>query len=211
MRLGNLVKTAALAAIFVAGGASASVLNLVANGSFEANKQAAQSWNIYSNLDHWTGGSYGVELRNSVAGAAFDGNNYVELDANHNSDIVQVINTEPGGLYALSFAYAPREGVASTSNGIEVFWNGMSEGIFTGTGNGPGNVWVTERMQLSSVQALSTLKFRAVGADDSYGGSLDNVVLTHVVPEPGSAPMLLLGLGLLGIMFGRKARLSPTR
>ena len=67
--------------------------NLVVNGSFEADAQAAGTWNIYDNLTGWTGGRLGVELRNNVAGAASEGVNYVELDTTGNSSIYQFITT----------------------------------------------------------------------------------------------------------------------
>ncbi len=40
-----------------------------------------QHWSIYPTLIGWTGGP-DIELRNNVAGAAYDGVNYVELDTN---------------------------------------------------------------------------------------------------------------------------------
>lgn len=58
--------------------ASATV-DLVTNGSFEADSQASDTWNIYNSLTGWTG-SPNKELRNNVAGTAYEGGNFVELD-----------------------------------------------------------------------------------------------------------------------------------
>src|SRR5687767_9165415 len=115
--------------------------NLLVNGSFEANAQAANTWNIYPNLTGWTGDQYGIELRNNVAGAAYDGVNFVELDTLHNSQMNQSIGTSLGQFYKVSFAYSGRPGVSAASNGIEVFWNGVSQGVFTAAGTPDGHQW----------------------------------------------------------------------
>ena len=47
--------------------------------------------------------------------------------------------------------------------------------------------------------------FRAVGTDDSLGGSLDAVSLSvFSIPEP--ATLALLGLGLAGLGFARRRK-----
>lgn len=183
---------------------AANAANLLINGSFEADSQAPGSWAIYSNLTGWSGGAYGIELRNNVAGAAFDGSNYIELDTTHNSASTQNISTSLGAQYILSFAYAPREGVLASSNGIEVFWNGLSQGVFTGIGGSSGNVWGLNSMTVTGSSPFSSVEFRAVGTDDSYGGSLDAVSLTAAIPEPETYAMLLAGLGLLGWQARRR-------
>jgi Protein of unknown function (DUF642)/PEP-CTERM motif len=184
------------------------VVELLVNGSFEANTQSAGSWQIVSNLTGWTGGAGGVELRNNVAGAASHGSNYVELDTRSNSSITQNVSTNLNDTYSLSFSYSPRSGVAATSNGIEVLWNGASVGSFTGSGAGAsGNVWQTQTISLLGAASNSSLVFRAIGISDSYGGSLDNVTLTKLtspVPEPETYAMMLAGLAGLGFMARRK-------
>ena len=178
--------------------------NLVTNGSFEDDAQGANSWNIYSTLNGWTGGEAGIELRNNVAGAAYDGSNFVELDTTENSQMWQTIGTAFGQQYALSFAYSPREGVANTSNGIEVFWNGSSQGVFTGTGAANGNTWAVQNLWVTGAASSSSLMFQAVGTSESYGGSLDAVSLTAAVPEPETYALMLAGLLSVGFIARRR-------
>jgi hypothetical protein len=198
----KLLVLAALSTIALPQAANAT--NLIVNGSFEADSQAAGSWAIYPNLTGWTGGAYGIELRNNVAGAAFDGSNYIELDTTHNSASTQNIVTSLGAQYILSFAYSARENVLASSNGIEVIWNGLSQGVFTGIGASSGNVWGLNSLIVTGTSPFSSVEFRAVGTDDSYGGSLDAVSLTAAIPEPETYAMLLAGLGLLGFAARRR-------
>jgi hypothetical protein len=191
--------------------ANAAAQNLVVNGGFESTAQANGTWNIYQNLPGWTGGVAGVELRNNVAGAALEGHNFVELDTTRNSSISQSINTTAGGHYVLSFAYSPRPGVASGSNQIEALWNGNSLGVFTATG-GSLNTWSTYSFNVTGNGGPTSLLFRAIGASDSYGGSLDKVSLvTSAVPEPETYAMMLAGLAGLGLMSRRKKSVALTK
>jgi hypothetical protein len=173
--------------------------NLVANGSFEADSQSAGTWNILSSLTGWTGSA---ELRNNVAGTASDGFNFVELDTTGNSSIYQDF-TGLSGLYNLSFDYSARPGVAKDSNPIQAWWNGAL--LTTVTGNGIGksdNNWLTLDFLVSGT-GNDKLTFTAAGISDSYGGSLDNVILT-AVPEPETYGMMLAGLGLIGFVARRR-------
>ena len=179
------------------------------NGSFEADAQATGTWNIYPNLTGWTGGPAGIELRNNVAGAAYDGNNYVELDTTANSLASQAVTTV-GQLYTLSFAYSARENVAPASNGIEAYWNGSLLASLTGQGGPSGNNWSLYSYQVIGTSPVSLLEFRAVGTSDSYGGSLDAVSLTSPVPEPETYALLLAGLGLLGFAARRRRQREAT-
>jgi PEP-CTERM motif len=190
--------TALLAAAFATAGGAQAAGNLVVNGSFEAQAQANGSWNVYNTLPGWTtvSGS-GIELRNGVAGNAFDGNNYVELDAYSNSAMAQTVATTAGAFYTLSFEYSARGGVAASSNPIDVFWNGSLLGSAALNGIGQsGNVWHQYSFIVQGTGS-DTLRFAAGGVSDSLGGSLDAVSIT-AVPEPSTYLMMFGGLLLIG-------------
>ncbi|WP_035373555.1 PEP-CTERM sorting domain-containing protein [Pseudoduganella violaceinigra] len=192
--------------LLAAGAATAGPVELIKNGSFEKNGVNANTWTIMSALDGWTVGPNGAEVRNNIAGAAKDGNNYLELDSTANSWISQSFNTISGAQYNLSFFYAPREHTAASTNGIDVFWNGnllkhVAEDNFTSL-----TQWQKIDLSMFAIGNLSTLQFKASGISDGYGGSLDNVSMSVKVPEPGTLASILLGLGMLGFTLRRRQK-----
>jgi len=177
---------------------AAPVTNLLVNGGFESTTVANGSWVNASSIAGWTwlaGPGTGFEVRNNVAGAAQEGRNYVELDTNGNTTIGQYLDSlVVGATYDLSFWYSPREGQAASTNGIQVFWNGVQIGdTLTGTG-GSGNNWTLHDYLVTAQAGRNLLSFAAAGSSDGLGGSLDNVSLQNRVPEPGSLALSLAAL-----------------
>lgn len=179
--------------------------NLVADGSFESQQQNAGTWNVYGSLPGWSVVSgTGVELRNNVAGTAFDGNNFVELDGYVNSAISQTLATDAGSFYTLSFEYSARASVSAASNPIEVLWNGASVATVTADGTRLSALdWHQFSYQVHGTGS-DALQFRAVGISDGLGGSLDAVSVT-AVPEPSTWVLMLAGFGLIGLSLGRRS------
>lgn len=184
--------------------ALASPVNLVNNGSFEAEIKANGQWSNYSSLTGWSAGARGVELRNNIAGSALDGSNFVELDTTGNSWISQTIATVAGQWYSLEFAYSNRAGVAAASNGLA--WSfGDASGIADPQALINGNhQWQTGSALVQASGSSMVLRFEALGTSDSLGSSLDRVSVTSAVPEPESYALMLAGLGAMALVARRR-------
>ncbi|OWQ93715.1 hypothetical protein CDN99_04490 [Roseateles aquatilis] len=180
--------------------AMAAPVNLLTNGSFESTVVGSGSYTIVNSTAGWTVGPNGLEIRNNVAGSAFDGVNFVELDTTANSWISQTLNTVFGATYTMSFAYANRpDQLGAASNGLS--WSiGSLSGL---VGNNTNTTWQTFTTTFTGTGSPMTLKFAAAGISDSYGTSLDKVSVT-AVPEPESLALLLAGLGAMGVVLRRR-------
>lgn len=189
--------------------ALASPVNLVANGGFDTPAVAPGTWTIVNSFAGWTVGPNGLELRNNVAGSAFAGTGFAELDTTANSWISQALNTVAGQSYSLSFAYANRpDQRGAASNGLA--W---SIGSLTGTvGNNTDTSWATFTTTFVGTGSPMTLRFAATGTSDGYGTSLDNIIVNTInagnnasaVPEPQSLALMLAGLGVMGVVVRRR-------
>lgn len=181
--------------------ASAAV-DLVTNGSFEVDSQASGTWNIYNSLTGWTG-SPNIELRNNVAGTAYEGGNFIELDTYSNSSLSQLLIGTPG-LYQLSFWYSARPGTGATNDLTFTVDGSAPVTVLNGVSNaGSDHNWLNYST-IVNFDGNGLLTFNASGISDSYGGSLDMVSFTSTIPESETYVMLVIGLGLLGFAARRK-------
>lgn len=196
MKYGKVLLIAAASALTVL---SANASNIVTNGSFEADSQAAGTWSISTNLTGWTG-TPNIELRNNVSGTAQDGVNFVELDTYANSAMSQTVTGN--GMYELSFWYSARPGVAAGSNGLSYSFGSLSGQVLQNVAGGSVNSW-QHFTGLVNLSGSTVLTFAATGLSDSYGGSLDNVSVT-AVPEPETFALMLAGLGIMGAVARRR-------
>ena len=194
---------AAIALASIPGTATAAG-NLVVNGSFELGLNDSPGIAWLTDIPGWTG-MPDIEVRSKIEGVAQDGLYFVELDTSANSSMYQMLDTVAGQAYNLSFWFAPRTGVASNSNNIDVFWNGaMVDGV-TSDGGAYGDPvsWTHYTYTVFGTGGQVALRFAAGGNSDTVGGSLDNVSVT-AVPEPETYAMLLAGLGMMGAMVRRR-------
>ena len=211
-----LKKTALAAAISLASLSAFAGGNLIVDGSFEDQTQDPGTWSIYSAIPGWTAVSPGqIEVRNDVAGTAKLGSNFVELDANFNSAMQQVVATTAGDEYQLSFWYSSRPAsafntafpggvVPAGSNGLSYDIGGGDVSVYDATENDdPDNDWQLYTTTFIAAGPTTTITFTATGTSDSYGTSLDGVVLT-AVPEPGELSLLAAGLLLVAGLARRR-------
>lgn len=183
--------------------ASAAV-DLVTNGSFEADSQASGTWNIYNSLTGWTG-SPNIELRNNVAGTAYEGGNFIELDTYSNSSLSQLLVGTPG-LYQLSFWYSARPGTGATNDLTFTVDGSAPVTVLNGASNaGSDHKWLNYST-IINFDGNGLLTFNGSGISDSYGGSLDMISFTSPIPESEIYVMLLIGLGLLRFAAHRKKK-----
>jgi hypothetical protein len=188
--------------------------NLIVNGSFEdtstaagVQTQGAGSWHVYNVIPGWaTVSGAGIEVRNNVAGTAFAGASFVELDSYNNSAMKQTVATTAGQWYDLSFVYSPRPGVTgpADTNDIAVAWNGSTLDTLGGIKLSGDHLWVNHSYRVLGTGS-DTVMFSATGKNDSLGGSLDAVSLTAAVPEPGTYALMAAGLLAVGFVARRRA------
>ena len=176
--------------------------NLIVNGGFESPDIATGTYSLFPvSITGWaTSVGPSIEIQDNVAGAPFEAQQFVELDSTGNTRMAQSVATVLGQGYLLSFAYSPRPGIASGSNGIELWIDGLLRDSFTGAGIGTTN-WAIRSYSIVG-HGSTLIEFRAIGTSDSLGGYLDDVRLT--TPEPGT--LALGGLALTALALLRRRR-----
>lgn len=147
--------------------------NLVVNGSFEQRSGGA--------VLGWTGLGDVIEVGGAsaygVTGA--NGSNVVELDANRTgtsgTGLYQDILTEAGRSYQLSVDLASKAGSSSSTNTVEVWWNGTRIASIDPT----STTLKTYSFKVTGTGGADRLSFREQACDDDgVGGIIDNVRLT---------------------------------
>ncbi len=186
--------------------------NLLVNGGFESPVGTYGSFSIVSAIQGWTGGPT-IEIQNHVAGTPFEGMQLVELDTDANSSMYQDFVTTAGSYYTVHFNYSPRPGIAASSTGIQFSFNGVVYDTLALSGlNNSDTVWVSRDFTILAAGTTSRIAFAATGISDSFGGYLDNVIVSAAasplvvvaVPEPET--VALLGLGLVMAAFAGRRR-----
>jgi len=175
---------------------SAGAQNLLVNGSFEQ-PVFTDPVNSPSTIPGWTSTPEPFEVWNQFQGPGADGNQYLELDVSGCTTISQTVPTSAQKSYAVSLAFAARQGVQD--NRIEVLWNGTVIGTASADGSAVnGNVPWTRHSYAAQPGGAgsSTLSIRNVDACDGLGSLLDDVSVVEAAP-----PVSLTALGPLGLVL----------
>lgn len=168
-------------------------LNLLKNGSFEANPVLAHDgkWEIFTNPTNWLVSlSNGLELwANGFYGGASEGDQNAELDGNSPTMITQTVATVPGATYELSFDFSARPDADSVAdNSVDALVDNVF--LMNATADGSNittNTWSTHSKTFVAGDASTDIALKDMGTDNSYGSLVDNVCLIKVkdpVVEP---------------------------
>lgn len=159
-------------------------VNLITNGGFENAVNPTGSFYQDSDVAGWNAVDSASGAQLQIFNIAANGHqNVLELDSTRDQfdQVFQDVETRAGDTYILSFELREREVNTSAdpgSNQVEVFWDGVSQGVFSAT-----NHWQTVTLQVDgAADELSRLEFRevSVAASDGRGPMLDNVQLVKV-------------------------------
>jgi len=171
----------------------------VVNGSFE-DPNYAGGWGISSN-DGLAGGWFAEAGQMEVGAGSiygtsgYTGNEVLELDAYSNSTISQIVSTSVGS-NVITFDAAARAGVAASSLGVDVLWNGQLVGSYN-----PASTAFSSFSIVVTGTGSDKLSFVGTGTSDSYGTLIDNVNV-QAVPEPMS--MVVIAGGVAAMLRRRR-------
>ena len=169
-------------------------LNLLTNGSFEANAVDNDRWATFaaSSVAGWQSlNGERLELWDSGHNGVFssDGTNHLELDYRDGSildGIYQDVQTTAGNTYELTFdARARRQTLGSATEAVIVEWNGTPVKTVQSITNNGG--WTTFTATITGNVGSDRILLReslVPGASDGLGPLLDNIRLQDITPEP---------------------------
>jgi hypothetical protein len=199
------------------GGDPAHAINLVTNGSFEADAISDNSFARLSSLTGWTVHPNPVDvIRDPFRGwTSQNGSQFVEMDSFANTQISQTISSlSIGQAYNFSFYYSPRADFATETSlpastlGLNVSL-GATQIFALAQQGGPSMNWQKYNYQFTATSTSQTIFFVGAGTSDGYGAFLDNVSV-EAVPAP--LPILGSGaaLGYFRRMRGQSRRLRQA-
>ena len=182
-------------------------VNLV-NGDFESPEVThLDKWDIFDSgtdglgwmvewADDYTGApeTAKLELHRAANGwSSYNGEQYAELDTDWDGPdgslkgepasvkIYQDLETLPGKLYTLSYAWSPRPN--HDDNELKVYWDGNEVGYHSGSG-GNNTEWHPDSCYVLATSSLTRLEFVEVGTPSARGMFLDAVSIARVHTAP---------------------------
>ena len=161
--------------------------NLLTNGSFEEYKALTNgTWGIFTSVLGWTASlTDGIEIWHNLFGFASEGDQNVELDANHPTTITQTVGTIPGATYELRFDFSARPGTGLADNNVDAQADGNLVTNVSADGSLlSSNTWITYSDTFVAGDSSTDISFKDNGSDsesdNSLGSLVDNAVLCLV-------------------------------
>jgi predicted ribosomally synthesized peptide with SipW-like signal peptide len=184
---------------------------LTAAAKFEnPDVNTSQNWDVFdSPVDGWnvewrgdipaTFGSQNrpdvahLEYHEGVLGAAFEGDQYAELDSDWGGptdngqnepasvSIYRNFATVPGANYVLRFQFAPRPNTPGADNNLETKVEGVAFDTTGPVAGGGGPIaWQERTVNFTATDASTEIRFTDLGTANSLGTFLDNVRLYQI-------------------------------
>ena len=196
--IATLLLTIALSCLYT----STAQATILTNGSFETDGIITAS----TSLTGWSVTAGNIDARNSLAFAPYAGTYAIDLVGNLPGTIEQTFATNAGATYTLSFAYANNPAIPTASALVTVL-DTANATLLSQSFTHSGSAVATMNYNLFSQNfvadsATTKLRFTNTFSTANGGVVLDAV---GVVPEPGSATLLLGSLGMLAARRRRSA------
>ncbi|MEM7404172.1 MAG: DUF642 domain-containing protein [Pseudomonadota bacterium] len=156
-------------------------------------------------FSNWNVGGSGIDWLKESRFGADDGEYSVDLQASAPGSVFLDIPTAVGEVYELSFASARPSGFGATSGRVTA--GDLSQDFAPAIGGSlAAPNWVQHTFDFTASTSTTTITFAALTASQgSFGPMLDDVVVV-VKQVPAPAPALLLGGGLLALVWLRSRR-----
>jgi hypothetical protein len=175
--------------------AAAGSPNLIQNGGFEApgnvnnwdtflDGTPGLAWHVTDGIGIYNQDFPGLEIQtfSTLQLTPYEGSQYAELDSWGNVNISQVIPTENGAVYQISYEQNCRDGDPHLPSIVGVSLDGAN--ILT-TSCTKQSAWTLHTADFTGTGQAVTLMFADLGTSDQYGVLLDDV---RVEKTEGSTP-----------------------
>ena len=180
--------------------------NLLTNGSFEENTING-SYARVRNVNGWTSRRGTLEIWRNLAAPA-DGDQNLELDNGSqrwSDTLAQTVNTVPGQVYELSFAFAPRPDHSVESNTFDVFFDDVLLDTIGATGGQlTAPLWNQYSFTVEAASTDSDILFRETSSNGG-GILLDAISLKESTNAVGSSAVHDLALDTTGTLLSAES------
>lgn len=171
--------------------------NLISNGGFEypvntiswqiyADGTPGLVWNVQDGIgvyDSSVPTAVEFQTLSTIGLTPYEGKQYAELDSYGNVNISQVITTEKGAMYRVSFAQSCRSGDVGLPSNLGVYLNDAKL-LATSCS---AQSWTVHTVDFAGTDGDVTMKFVDEGISSTYGVLLDDITVEKT-SEPTAVP-----------------------